>query len=84
MDVRAKLAKNLISLRQAKGWSQEDLADEAGLHRTYVSGIERKVRNPTITVLERLAKALKLAPGRLLDELDPYAKTSPPLTSGAD
>lgn len=67
MDVRAKLAKNLISLRQAKGWSQEDLADEAGLHRTYVSGIERKVHNPTITVLERLAKALKLAPGRLLD-----------------
>ena len=67
MDVRAKLAKNLISLRQAKGWSQEDLADEAGLHRTYVSGIERKVRNPTITVLERLAKALKVAPGRLLD-----------------
>ncbi len=67
MDVRAKLAQNLISLRQAKGWSQEGLADEAGLHRTYVSGIERKVRNPTITVLERLAKALKLAPGRLLD-----------------
>ena len=67
MDVRAKLAKNLISLRQAKGWSQEDLADEAGLHRTYVSGIERKVRNPTITVLERLAKALKLAPGRQLE-----------------
>ncbi len=67
MDVRAKLAKNLISLRQAKGWSQEDLADEAGLHRTYVSGIERKVRNPTVTILERLAKALKVAPGRLLD-----------------
>jgi transcriptional regulator with XRE-family HTH domain len=67
MDVRAKLAKNLISLRQAKGWSQEDLADEAGLHRTYVSGIERKVRNPTVTILERLAKALKVTPGRLLD-----------------
>lgn len=67
MDVRAKLAKNLISLRQAKGWSQENLADEAGLHRTYVSGIERKVRNPTVTILERLAKALKVAPGRLLD-----------------
>lgn len=67
MDVRAKLAKNLINLRQAKGWSQEDLADEAGLHRTYVSGIERKVRNPTVTILERLAKALKVAPGRLLD-----------------
>lgn len=32
-----------------------------------VSGIERKVRNPTVTILERLAKALKVAPGRLLD-----------------
>jgi transcriptional regulator with XRE-family HTH domain len=67
MDIRARLAKNLIALRQAKGWSQEDLADEAGLHRTYVSGIERKVRNPTVLILERLAKALKVAAGRLLD-----------------
>lgn len=39
MEVRA-LARNLIKLREEKGWSQEDLADEAGLHRTYVSGIE--------------------------------------------
>lgn len=67
MDIRARLAKNLIALRQAKGWSQEDLADEAELHRTYVSGIERKVRNPTVLILERLANALKVAPGRLLD-----------------
>jgi transcriptional regulator with XRE-family HTH domain len=67
MDIRARLAKNLIALRQAKGWSQEELADEAELHRTYVSGIERKVRNPTVLILERLAKALKVAPGRLLD-----------------
>ncbi len=67
MDVRARLAKNLIALRHAKGWSQEDLADEAGLHRTYVSGIERKVRNPTVLILERLAKALKVSVARLLD-----------------
>ncbi len=67
MDVRERLARNLKKLRQAKGWSQEDLADQTGLHRTYVSGIERIVRNPTILIVERLAKALKVSPGALLD-----------------
>lgn len=67
MDVRARLARNLIKLREAKGWSQEELADQAGLHRTYVSGIERQVRNPTVLILERLAKAFKVNAGRLLD-----------------
>lgn len=67
MDLRARLARNLIKLREEKGWSQEDLADEAGLHRTYVSGIERQVRNPTLLILERLAKAFKVSAGRLLD-----------------
>lgn len=67
MDVRDRLARNLKKLRQAKGWSQEDLADQAGLHRTYVSGIERIVRNPTILIVERLAKALKVSAGALLD-----------------
>ncbi|MET3525486.1 helix-turn-helix domain-containing protein [Phenylobacterium koreense] len=45
-------------LREAQGISQEDLADRAGVHRTYVSGVERGVRNPTITVLEKIAGAL--------------------------
>lgn len=67
MDVRGRLARNLTKLRHAKGWSQEELADEAGLHRTYVSGIERRVRNPTITIIERLAKALRCSIGDLLD-----------------
>jgi len=67
MDLRARLAKNLIKLRQAKSWSQEDLADESGLHRTYVSGIERQVRNPTILILERLAKALRVSASALLE-----------------
>ena len=67
MDLRTRLARNLIKLREEKGWSQEDLADEAGLHRTYVSGIERQVRNPTLLILERLAKAFKVSAGRLLD-----------------
>ncbi|GLK43787.1 MULTISPECIES: helix-turn-helix domain-containing protein [Novosphingobium] len=54
-------------LRKERGWSQEVLADEAGLDRTYISGIERRVKNPTITVVERVAKALKCALGDLLD-----------------
>lgn len=58
MDIRRQLARNLKRLRTEKGWSQEELADQAGLHRTYVSGVERGVRNPTITIVATLAKAL--------------------------
>lgn len=67
MDVRSRLAANMKSLRKAHGWSQEVLADEAGLDRTYISGIERKVKNPTITVVERIAEALGCSLGALLD-----------------
>lgn len=67
MDVRSRLAANMKSLRKARGWSQEDLADEAGLDRTYISGIERQVKNPTITVIERVATALHCKLGELLD-----------------
>jgi transcriptional regulator with XRE-family HTH domain len=67
MDIRERLAKNLRQSRLDKGWSQEAFADEAGLHRTYVSDLERGARNPTITVVDKLAIALGVAPGRLLD-----------------
>lgn len=67
MDVRRRLADNMRSLRKARGWSQEALADAAGIDRTYISGIERLVRNPTITVLERIAVALEVPAGHLLD-----------------
>jgi len=67
MDVRQKLAVNMKRLRKERGWSQEALADEAGLDRTYISGIERVVKNPTITVVERVASALGCRMGDLLD-----------------
>lgn len=67
MDVRQRLATNMKRLRKERGWSQEALADEAGLDRTYISGIERRVKNPTVTVVERVAKALKCTLGDLLD-----------------
>lgn len=66
MDVRSRLAHNLRRLREANGWSQEDYADRADIHRTYVSDIERGRRNPTITVVEKLAKPFDLRAGDLL------------------
>ena len=57
MEIQRRLARNLVRLREERGWSQEELAYQAGLHRTYVSGIERRVRTPTIMILDRLANA---------------------------
>lgn len=67
MDVRQRLAVNMKRLRKERGWSQEVLADEANLDRTYISGIERVAKNPTITVVERVAVALECRLGDLLD-----------------
>jgi transcriptional regulator with XRE-family HTH domain len=67
MDIRRRVGQNVQRLRLAKGWSQEELADRSGLHRTYVSGVERGVRNPTVTVLEKLASALGAKVGDLAD-----------------
>lgn len=66
-DVRQRLALNLRKLRQAKGLSQEEFADAAGLHRTYISDLERGARNPTIMVVERIARALQVSFGDLVD-----------------
>jgi transcriptional regulator with XRE-family HTH domain len=66
VDVRARLGRNVRRLRAERGWSQEDYADRAGIHRTYVSDIERGRRNPTITILEKLAKPLGVEAGSLL------------------
>lgn len=67
MDVRKKVGLNVRRAREALGISQEELADRAEIHRTYISGVERGVRNPTITVLDKIAKALRVKPGALLD-----------------
>ncbi|HYE88444.1 MAG TPA: helix-turn-helix transcriptional regulator [Vicinamibacterales bacterium] len=59
LDAVAKsLGRRIRQLRQAKGWSQERLADEASMHRTYMWGIERGVRNPSLRHLTQLADAL--------------------------
>lgn len=52
------LAIRIRDLRKAKGWSQEKLAEEAGIHRTYLGGIETARRNPSLRNLIRIALAL--------------------------
>jgi len=61
------LGRNVRRLRLEKAWSQERLAFECELDRTYISGIERGVRNPSISIVSRIAAALGVAPARLLD-----------------
>jgi transcriptional regulator with XRE-family HTH domain len=74
MDIRRQVGLNVRQIRKERGWSQEDLAFESGLDRTYVSGVERGVRNPTVLVLSELAQALKVPPSRLLEPPDPSGK----------
>lgn len=68
MLIQQLLGNNVRHIRETKGWSQEDLAHESGLHRTYISGVERGSRNPTVDVLKRLALALDVKPYQLLKE----------------
>lgn len=65
-DIRQRLARNLRKLRQDAGLSQEAFADHAGIHRTYISDLERGARNPTITVVEKLARGLDVTASDLL------------------
>ena len=54
-------------LRLTKDWSQDELAYRAGLHRTYVGGVERAERNVTLQTVEKLAHALNVHPKELLE-----------------
>ena len=67
-DARKVFAFRLRQIRQLKGLSQEELADMAGLHRTYVGSVERSERNISIDNIERLAKALEVDIIELLQE----------------
>jgi len=68
MDVQQRVGINVRKFRKERGLSQEALAFECGLHRTYISGVERGIRNPTVVVLEGIATALKVPTSRLLEE----------------
>jgi transcriptional regulator with XRE-family HTH domain len=67
-DPKSLLGRQLRRLRQARGWSQEELAERAGLDRTYISGCERGRRNIGIENLFRLSAALGVKPAKLIDD----------------
>jgi transcriptional regulator with XRE-family HTH domain len=64
-------------LRKARGFSQEELAHRAGLHYTYVGGIERGERNPALVNIGRIAKALKVPVAELFPVLRPVPGRKP-------
>lgn len=66
VSARALLAANVVSLRRTRELSQEALAFEAGLHRTFVAHVERQVRNISVDNIEKLAIALGVEPYELL------------------
>ena len=68
MELRETFATNLRVLRHKRKLSQEALADEAGIDRTYVSALERCVFSASLDMIEKLAKALGVEPHSLLEK----------------
>lgn len=66
MDIREVFARNLRKYRQERGLSQEALAHEAGVDRTYVSALERSTYSASITMVDRLATVLGVEAAALL------------------
>ena len=66
MDMNIALGRAVREAREARGMTQESLAALAGLDRTYISGVERGVRNPTVRSLALVARALESRPSLLL------------------
>lgn len=56
--ILTKVGERVRALREEKGWSQEELGFQSGLHRNYIGGIERGERNVALLNIEKLAKAL--------------------------
>ena len=68
MNIKQRFGKKLKELRTEKGLSQEQLANDAGIDRTYLPGIEKGERNVSLEIIEKLAKALKVKVKDFFDE----------------
>ena len=68
-DPKKLVGMRIRELRRAKGISQEALADEAGVHRTYMGSVERGERNISLDNIVRIAKALRAQPYELLKDI---------------
>lgn len=67
MELHRRFGMNVKRARNEAGYTQEAFADRAGIARSYMSDVERGARNPTLGVVDRIAKALGVSPGSLLD-----------------
>lgn len=68
MNIKKKFGEKVKKLRLEKGLSQEALAHQADLDRTYIPSIEKGERNVSITVIEKIANALEVKISTLFDE----------------
>jgi len=66
-DIRVRFGKHVRRLRLERGYSQEEFADEVGLDRTYIGGIERGERNVGIVNVARIARALRVPISELFE-----------------
>ena len=69
-SIRKSLGNRIRQLRHEKKISQEELADKCSLHRTYIGGIERGERNPSLDNLGKISKALEVELFELFREMD--------------
>jgi transcriptional regulator with XRE-family HTH domain len=69
-DPRVAFGKAVRSIRNGKGISQEQLADLAGIHRTYIGDVERGFRNISLVNMGKIAAALGLPLSRLIQEME--------------
>jgi DNA-binding XRE family transcriptional regulator len=75
-DIRTRFGARIRQLRNDRGWSQEELADKAGLHRTYIGSVERGEQNLSLVNIERLAVTLSVS---LAELFAPFGdKPAPP------
>ncbi len=68
ITIQKQFGENLQGIRKSKGISQEELADRVSAHRTYIGMIERGERNPTLTMIYKIMKALKVKMSDLLPD----------------
>ena len=76
MDLKEVMAINLRRLRHAKGMTQEELAEQAGLSARYIGAIERARASASVTVLGQIADALEMEPADLVRRTLPAGQTT--------
>jgi len=76
-DIRKRFGDRVRGLRNDRGWSQEELADRAGLHRTYIGSVERGEQNLSLVNIERLAATLGVSLAELFAPFKDKSATPP-------